>query len=456
MKTAVLALARTFVRLFYRRIEVSGLERVPPAGPALLVANHPNGLVDPMVVLASLPRPVVFVAKSTLWKIPVLRSVLDLLGCVPVVRRGEEDPEISSNGPQGEGPDRNEEAFRRLASVLRAGGCVLIFPEGRSHSDPRLSEMRTGAARVLLLSDENPPVVLPVGLWFTKKEEFRSEVLLQAGPPVAPPAEATVEAWTDAIGAALESVTLNADSWRDHETAAAVDALYGRSVENRFLEGEEKTTSGGAGPLERSMRVRQLLIAARGSLDRTNPGEVGSLVRHTLALDHLLRRSSLSFSSLDDPPSAATIAWHTLKAIAVIAIGFPVAVLGVAAWWVPYRLTGVIANRLPGAHERDQIALYKLLVGCVLFPIALSLWTAAAWRATGPAAAALAFLLLPFAGIASLLFLEYASWREGQARELLALALAPGAIVRLRARRDALVAECDRLAEVAARLSSTR
>jgi 1-acyl-sn-glycerol-3-phosphate acyltransferase len=89
VRRAVVALVRALVGLFYRRLEVSGLENLPAAGPVLLVANHNNGLVDPMVVLKALPRPVVFVAKSTLWKIPVLRSLLDVLGCVPVVRRGE-------------------------------------------------------------------------------------------------------------------------------------------------------------------------------------------------------------------------------------------------------------------------------------------------------------------------------------------------------------------------------
>ncbi len=114
---------------------------------------------------------------------------------------------------------------------------------------------------------------------------------------------------------------------------------------------------------------------------------------------------------------------------------------------MPYRLCGVVASRVPGAaRERDQIALYKLIAGLVLFPLTLLLECAAVWYAFGPRSAALAAAVLPFAGISSLLFLEYASWRENQARELLALLVAPGAIGRLRAERDALVAECDRLA----------
>ena len=116
MKSAVLALVRAVVGLFYRRVEISGREHLPAQGPVLLIANHNNGLVDPMVVLKALPRPVVFVAKSTLWKIPVLRSLLDLLGCVPVVRRRDflEGEEAAA------GPERNEQSFLRLAAVLEA------------------------------------------------------------------------------------------------------------------------------------------------------------------------------------------------------------------------------------------------------------------------------------------------------------------------------------------------
>jgi len=436
VKAAVLALVRALVGLFYRRIEVSGLENVPRDGPVLLIANHNNGLVDPMIVLRALRRPVVFVAKSTLWKIPILHSLLDLLGCVPVVRKGEGEPGFSLKGEE-----RNSASFERLAEELDRGGCVLIFPEGRSHSDPRLSEMRTGAARVLLLSKESP-IVLPVGLWFEEKEIFRSDVLAKFGAPVAPPADPGVEEWTAAMGAALESVTLNADDWKDHEVAAAVDALYGERIREDFLEGEE-----GLGHLERSLRIRHLLLEAREVLERTHPDEMAALARRVRALDHLLRKLSLSFSSLDSPPPARSILWHTLKALAVIVLGFPVAVVGVTAWWVPYRLCGIVANRVSGAaKELDQVALYKLIAGICVFPLVLALWAVAAWYFAGTLGAALAVAVLPIAGVLSLLFSEYAAWRERQARELLALLFAPGAVARLRAERDALVAEFDRLA----------
>ena len=447
MNRAVAGLVRLLVDLFYRRVEVTGLDNVPGQGPVLFVANHFNGLVDPMLVLRVVPRPVVFVAKSTLWKIPVLRSVLDLLGCVPVVRRKEAEGEGASKGEE-----RNRASFERLAAVLRSGGAVLIFPEGRSHSDPRISEMKTGAARILLLSKQPLPVV-PIGLWFTKKEEFRSEVLVRIGPPVASPEKRSVEAWTKAIERALLDVTLNADDWEDHEVVAAVDALYGERIRKDFLEGEERK----GGELSGSFQARQALLAARAVLEKIEPGAVASLARRVRAFIHLLRKICLSSGALENPPPARVILWNTLKALLFVVLGFPLAVLGVAAWYVPYRLCGVLANRVRGAaRERDQIALYKLTAGVVLFPLTYALEVLFILRFPGPSWAAAGAAALPFAGILSLHYLEHAEWRERQARELLALAFMPGGIARLRAMRDALVAECDRLAGVFRRAADNR
>jgi hypothetical protein len=143
------------------------------------------------------------------------------------------------------------------------------------------------------------------------------------------------------------------------------------------------------------------------------------------------------------------VAFHTFNALLFVLLGFPLAVLGVTAWYVPYRLCGIVANRVRGAaNERDQIAFDKLVAGFVLFPLAYIVEVLFILRFFGPFWAAAGAAALPFAGILSLLYLEHAAWCERQARELLALVFMPGGIARLRATRDALVVECDRLAGV--------
>ena len=56
MRAFFRALFRLILRIFFRRIEVSGIERVPPRGPVMLVLNHPSGLIDPAFLLCLAPR----------------------------------------------------------------------------------------------------------------------------------------------------------------------------------------------------------------------------------------------------------------------------------------------------------------------------------------------------------------------------------------------------------------
>ena len=85
-KTVFAFVVRTVLKFFYRRWEVVGLENVPENGPCLVVSNHNNALVDPIVVGAVLPRKIRYLAKASLWKKPVVSTLLDLTEGIPVVR----------------------------------------------------------------------------------------------------------------------------------------------------------------------------------------------------------------------------------------------------------------------------------------------------------------------------------------------------------------------------------
>src|SRR5262249_31844160 len=120
------ALARTVLRIFYRDITVVGARQIPRGAPLVVVANHPNGLVDPALIAGFLPLRLRFLAKSTMWANIALRPLLALAGSVPVYRR--QDPGVDTS--------QNVHTFARCHQVLAAGGTVALFPEGHSHSEP--------------------------------------------------------------------------------------------------------------------------------------------------------------------------------------------------------------------------------------------------------------------------------------------------------------------------------
>lgn len=201
-------LTRLTLRVFFREIEVVGLARVPRGVPLVVVANHVNALVDALLIIAFLGLRPRILAKSTLWRHPVMAPLLVLAGGVPVYRRQD-----------GKDTTGNFDTFRRCRAVLAGGGAVLLFPEGTSHSHPHRLPLKTGAARIALETEAcHGPLglrVIPVGLRYEAKGEFRSRVLIQVGDPIDPASEreryarqgpVAVQALTDRIAGGLDRV----------------------------------------------------------------------------------------------------------------------------------------------------------------------------------------------------------------------------------------------------------
>lgn len=163
-------------RVFFRTVEVVGLEHVPKDGPVIFAGNHPNSLMDPVLITTTCQRQVRFAAKDTLFKSPFLRPFLWVLGSVPIRRRMDH------------GGDKidNTDAFSALYEVLEKGAAFGIFPEGISNEKADLAPLKTGAARIAIGSREKsiPVVIVPSGLSYRRREKMRSRVLVQYGAPI--------------------------------------------------------------------------------------------------------------------------------------------------------------------------------------------------------------------------------------------------------------------------------
>jgi 1-acyl-sn-glycerol-3-phosphate acyltransferase len=133
------------------RLDKRGLERIPDAGGALIVANHVS-FVDALVIAAAVWRPVRFVMDHRIFGIPVLNFVFRTGKAIPIAS-AKEDPAMM------------ERAFAEVARALRDGDVVCIFPEGRITDTGELYPFRPGVKRIL---EETPVPVVPIalrGLW---------------------------------------------------------------------------------------------------------------------------------------------------------------------------------------------------------------------------------------------------------------------------------------------------
>lgn len=196
---------------FYSNIEVRGQERIPAAGPVLLAASHHNALVDALIAGWISPRRLTLTAKATLMDNAFLAWLFPAVGIVPLRRASDEktrDPNAAVDA------SRNAASFKSILDALETGGAVLIFPEGKSHSDPVLAPLKTGVSRIALtaLTDRHLHnlKIIPLGLSFEDKGTPGTAVLVEVGEPVSMDdvKDVTVDQLTSLIAERLAAVSL--------------------------------------------------------------------------------------------------------------------------------------------------------------------------------------------------------------------------------------------------------
>lgn len=379
------ALLRALVRCFFRQVHVAGLDNIPLDRGGVLVSWHPNGLVDPGLILTKFPFPVVFGARHGLFKWPLLGLLLRGLGTVPIYRRQDQ---------KKGGPDRgadNARSLDALADRVATGAYSALFPEGVSHDLPHLAGLKSGAARLYYAARAKqqrgmtPPAILPVGLHYDKKKVFRSRAVVWFHPPlnlpeeldVSPPEDEAPEAarerarkLTDEIEHVLTDVVHATDDWEIH-------ALLHRG---RKLIRAERAARAGARPSKPDVADKTVgfarIRAAYYHRIETHPEEVTSLKTRVAEYDRALRALGIEDHDLDHDPRLAS-PW--------LGIILFLQVLFVFLFLPPLLLVGYLVNGPTallvlglsklGADKKKDVATIKILAGGTLFPLT---WAAAA------------------------------------------------------------------------------
>ncbi len=368
IRRAIAAIIRLVAKTFFRRIELAGVERVPQS-PVIFAVNHPNALIDPLFLLCFAPRPVSFLAKAPLFRTPLIGWFVRAFDSIPVYRKQDN---VSTAG--------NRETFARARAVLQRGGAIAIFPEGTTHSDPRLRELKTGAARIALGASIRVSIV-PTGLYYTAKQTFRSSALAYFGTPLTVEPEAvdengepnpqSVERLTERIERALSEVTLQADSHSALELIARAEGI--------FSAGEDRA-------LAQELELRKRFVAGYHYLREHDPARL-------TRLESQIKKVEVAPARPIDARSFWRLLW------------FPIAIVGAAIHWPVYRLIGLIATHL-SSDEDELVATIKVVGGLVLYPL---FWIAAAILTSiyfGVIAGVIVLVVLPLLGYVALLTLE--------------------------------------------------
>jgi 1-acyl-sn-glycerol-3-phosphate acyltransferase len=352
------AFCRLVVRVFYRRFEVVGSENLPLGQGIILCANHVNALADAVVIQAATTKAIRPLARSGLFGNPLLKPVLGLIGAVPIYRRGDPGVDVS----------HNRDTFERCYELLAQGETLIIFPEGQSHDTPRLMALKTGAARLALETIQTTgiePALIPTGLTFPEKGEFRSSVLVQFGKPIDLTRaeqcsdEQRVNELTDCIRQGLEAVTLNAESWEEVNLITRLERFFA------LRHGKYRHRN-----LHQRLRAQQRLIDAQRLLRVFEPDRVRALISQLKQFEKICSYCGVKDYQLTIEYRPTLIVLYLLRMLWMALIVFPVVVWGMVNSYIPYKLTKHLSRHFAkGINQSDTT---KMVLGLVLFAL---FWT---------------------------------------------------------------------------------
>ena len=164
---------------FYsKRIEVKGKHHIPKKGAVLFMVNHPNGLLDPLLVAVNNPRILHFLVQAAVFKNKNVKKFLSTVNLMPIYR--------IRDGIRG--LDRNQEIFENCFSIFKNKGALMIFPEGSHDKRRTIRPLSKGFSRIVFGAIEQHPEIniqiVPVGITYQNSSVFPTEVSVRYGKPI--------------------------------------------------------------------------------------------------------------------------------------------------------------------------------------------------------------------------------------------------------------------------------
>jgi 1-acyl-sn-glycerol-3-phosphate acyltransferase len=410
---------RYALELYFVDIQCVGSEHVPEEGPVIFAANHPNSIMDTVILGTKTNRNISYLARSGLFANPAVAALFDKCGVIPIYR-AQDNPSGLSN---------NSESFRKAYDVLDAGGAIGIFPEGTHSFERRVKEIKTGTARIALGAAQRADYALdvkivPVGLNFENRDRFLSSVLVKFGPPISVSDYAdehsrddwgAVRALTEAISERLHNEAVHIETELASDLARDIEAIYGKKLvrellgdrkkSRRFVDrffDEVRATPGAKGDLEDRFWVRQRIASAIAWFMEHDPALVERIRADIRRYKDHLAQVELRHDFMDRPPNTLSIRKESVK-FTLYAFAFAVpAVWGLVNNVLPYWFTKRVVLRAPDEAMR---AFTAFCVAMVAFPVFYGGLAYGAWTLSGSVLLAIATVIsLPFAGF---FFLRY-------------------------------------------------
>lgn len=389
------------IRLYYREIRVKNSEKLPQSGPLIIIANHPNTLMDAWVIGMICKQPIYYMAKATLFNSKFKLKLLKSLNMVPINRQGEGKVEGVSN----------EDSFSECYKILNEGKTLVIFPEGTSYKERVLRKLKSGTARIALETEHRKAgklglQVVAVGLNYSQSEKFRSTILIDVDTPqfVTPFLEEYLEnprsaaqKLTTQFRTRLEKVLVTNES---QEEETLVDKIYA-ILHSKYIPSNERG-------VERKVTELKDIKAKLDELNLVEPWMVTDIQLKVKSIQWKLDKLKIKTDFLDRRFRSRMFYRQLLTSSVFVVVALPLFLFGLLHNLFQYLFTDWIIPKL--TKDIEYYAPFAVFIGIFLYPsiYALLLYIIGAQLLElSTVGLVIYFILMPITGLFAYWFSRY-------------------------------------------------
>ena len=173
-------LLKISLRIFFKEVSINRPYELPKEGPLMVVGNHPNTFMDPLIIATLFRQRMGFLGNASIFVHATVNAIFRFFQVIPVYREKDVSPGAKID---------NAHTFRECYKFLEGRNSLMLFPEGSSYHELKLRKIKTGGARIALGVEHKNDFelglkVIPIGLYYSNPSKFRSKIYVNVGAPI--------------------------------------------------------------------------------------------------------------------------------------------------------------------------------------------------------------------------------------------------------------------------------
>jgi 1-acyl-sn-glycerol-3-phosphate acyltransferase len=348
------------IRFYYKEVKVLNRTSLSQDGPLIIISNHPNTLMDAMMIGFACKQPIYYMAKGTLFNSKLKLWLLQSLNMIPINRQGEGATKGVSN----------QDSFEACYRILEQNKTLVIFPEGTSFLERQLRELKSGTARIALEVEKRNNgklnlQVVPLGLNYLKGEKFRSSVLINVGEKLSVidfledykvDAGKTAKKLTEKFRLNLETVLVNSTS---KEQEFLVDDLV-EILSSRYLRANDKG-------VEADVSFLKDIRNKVEGLQLTDPKKIAEIQLLVQNIQWRLRKLDIRADFLDRRFRSLMFFRQMVFSVSFLILGLPAFIFGIWHNLIQFKLTDYLVPKI--TKDIEYFAPIAVLLGLIFYPV---------------------------------------------------------------------------------------